>query len=38
MKFAEWLNFVFGTDVDPTDLDDASYEELRRIWKEVQNV
>ena len=33
--FTEWLDELFGSDVDPMDLDDASYEELENIYKEV---
>ena len=33
--FKEWLDELFGSDVDPMDLDDASYEELENIYKEV---
>lgn len=34
-SFKEWLDDLFGSDVDPMDLDDASYEELENIYKEV---
>ena len=33
--FKEWLDEILGSDVDPMDLDDASYEELKNIYKEV---
>lgn len=35
ITFKEWLDDLFGSDVDPMDLDDASYEELENIYKEV---
>lgn len=33
--FKEWLDELFGSDVDPMDLDEDSYNELESIYREV---
>ena len=33
--FKEWLDELFGSDVDPMDLDEDSYGELESIYREV---
>lgn len=33
--FKEWLNDLFGTEVDECDLDEDSYSELENIYREV---
>lgn len=35
ITFKEWLDDLFGSDIDPMDLDEESYEELKNIYKEV---
>lgn len=35
ITFKEWLDDLFGSDIDPMDLDDTSYKELENIYKEV---
>lgn len=33
--FKEWLDELFGSDVDPMDIDEDSYSELESIYREV---
>lgn len=33
--FKEWLDELFGSNVDPMDLDENSYNELESIYREV---
>lgn len=34
MRFKEWLDELFGSDVDPMDIDEESYEFLENIYHE----
>lgn len=34
MRFKEWLNDVIGSDVDPMDIDEDSYDYLENIYHE----
>lgn len=34
MTFHEWLNDLFGTEVDECDLDEESYAELKAIYND----
>ena len=33
--FKEWLDELFGSDVDPMDLDEESYDTLYSIWETI---
>ena len=33
--FKEWLDELFGSDVDPMDLDEESYDTLHSIWETI---
>lgn len=35
ITFKEWLDDLFGSDVDPLDLDESSYDELHTIYEEI---